>query len=443
MVAVVWCPVFLIAGGLVAGLVVPRLVAATVGPALHTRPTVVIAVAAAVITPLVAIRAPLPTLPARGALAIAAALLVALCVIDLLAGIVPHALTAGVAALGLVAGALTPVGPLPALSGLVVGGALFGLFYMAGRLLFGPGALGGGDVTLAAAVGAVTGYPLVFPTLAGGILLGGVTTAALLLAGRVRSGQAPPYGPYILVAALYVLTGGPGATSVSATTSPARVPVAVSVPAGNSAVQRAPRVHGGPMHHGRHAVITRTIRPSVETRIASTAKRMKNVWIAPHGSSTSACPTGNERRPISPRARATGVRAYATCVASTAPRVRLTRKLPSGRVDIDLACRRADAVRHAVLPDQPREVRGHGGGPAAFSLDQGHTGDIPPASGEPAVAPPVGLGASRGPMARPVALDVDQQQSLRRAEGGVGPVMRVERVGMAAPVRRPHPDLGR
>ncbi len=193
MVAAVWCPFFLIAGGFAAGLLVPRLVAAAVGPALRSCHTVAIAVAAAVIAPLVAIRAPLHTLPARGALAVAAALLVALCVIDLLAGIVPHALTAGVAALGLVAGALTPVGPLPALCGLAVGGALFGLFYIAGRLLFGPGALGGGDVTLATAVGAVTGYPLVLPTLAGGILLGGVTTAALLLAGRVRSGQAPPY----------------------------------------------------------------------------------------------------------------------------------------------------------------------------------------------------------------------------------------------------------
>jgi len=347
----VWWPVALIVGGLAAGLVVPRLVAAAVGPASRRYYTVVTALFAAVVAPLVAVRAPLPTLPARGVLAVAAALLVALCVVDLLAGIVPHALTAGVAALGLLADALTPVGPIPALYGMVVGGALFGIFYIAGRLLFGPGALGGGDVTLAAAIGAVTGYPFVLPTLAAGILLGGVVTAALLLAGRIQSGQTPPYGLYLVTAAFYVLAGGPGAMATSATTSSAWVPVAASVPAGNSTVQRAPRVHGGSMRHGGKASIARTIRPSVETKSASTATRMKKVCIAPQGSSTNAWPGGKERRPISPRARANGVRAYATCVASTTPRVRLTRRLPSERADIALAYRRADAVRRAVRPN--------------------------------------------------------------------------------------------
>ncbi len=321
MGAAVWWPVALIVGGLAAGLVVPRLVAAAVGPASPRYHTVAPALVAAVVAPLVAVRAPLPTVPARGALAVAATLLVALWVVDLLAGIVPHALTAGVAALGLLAGALMPAGPIPALYGLAVGGALFGLFYSAGRLLFGPGALGGGDVTLAAAIGAVSGYPLVLPTLAVGILLGGVVTAALLLAGRIQSGQTPPYGLYLVTAALYVLVGGPGALAMSATTSPAWVPVAASVPAGNSTVQRAPRVQGGPMRHGGMASITRTIRPSVETKSASTATRMKKVCIAPQGSSTNAWPGGKERRPISPHARANGVRAYATCVASTTPRL--------------------------------------------------------------------------------------------------------------------------
>ena len=86
-----------------------------------------------------------------------------------------------------------------ALLGGVIGYGVFFILAVVGNKLVGPGALGGGDVTLAGFIGMVTGFPLVIEALVLGVLCGGVISL-LLLVTRVRTMRDPvPYGPFLIV----------------------------------------------------------------------------------------------------------------------------------------------------------------------------------------------------------------------------------------------------
>jgi leader peptidase (prepilin peptidase)/N-methyltransferase len=86
-----------------------------------------------------------------------------------------------------------------ALLGGVVGYATFYVLALAGRLLVGPGALGGGDVTLAGFVGMVVGFPLIVEALLLTILSGGIISLMLVIT-RVRSLRDHiPYGPFLVL----------------------------------------------------------------------------------------------------------------------------------------------------------------------------------------------------------------------------------------------------
>lgn len=90
-------------------------------------------------------------------------------------------------------------------------GLAFGLFFalaLIARLAFGEGALGDGDVTLAALIGAICGYPMVVLALALGALAGGLGAALMLILRRSPLGTTIPYGPYLVAGALYVLVSG-------------------------------------------------------------------------------------------------------------------------------------------------------------------------------------------------------------------------------------------
>lgn len=54
-----------------------------------------------------------------------------------------------------------------------------------------------GDVKLAAALGALVGFPYVIPALMAGILLGGIAALILLLSRRVGRKDYIAYGPYL------------------------------------------------------------------------------------------------------------------------------------------------------------------------------------------------------------------------------------------------------
>jgi leader peptidase (prepilin peptidase)/N-methyltransferase len=75
----------------------------------------------------------------------------------------------------------------------------FYVLAIVGNLLVGPGALGGGDVTLAAFIGAVTGFPLVIEALLITILAGGVISLLLIVTGIRSMRDYIPYGPFLVL----------------------------------------------------------------------------------------------------------------------------------------------------------------------------------------------------------------------------------------------------
>ncbi len=97
----------------------------------------------------------------------------------------------------------------PLAAGLAAAAAfvVFLALYALGRRLYGPGALGMGDVKLAALVAAVVG-PAAVAALLGGVLLAGGGAAVGLLSGRVGRGAALPYGSFLAVAGVVVLLWG-------------------------------------------------------------------------------------------------------------------------------------------------------------------------------------------------------------------------------------------
>jgi prepilin signal peptidase PulO-like enzyme (type II secretory pathway) len=85
-----------------------------------------------------------------------------------------------------------------ALVGGLLGYVTFYLLMVIGNATVGPGALGQGDVKLAALVGLMTGFPLVVEALILTILSGGLVSL-LLVVTRVRSLRDPiPYGPFLV-----------------------------------------------------------------------------------------------------------------------------------------------------------------------------------------------------------------------------------------------------
>mgnify|MGYP003603477415 CR=1 FL=1 len=76
--------------------------------------------------------------------------------------------------------------------GLFTGGGVFLLL-----ALFSRGALGAGDVKLAAASGALVGWPAVLVALFLSILAGGIAAGLLLVTRRATRGDTMAYGPYL------------------------------------------------------------------------------------------------------------------------------------------------------------------------------------------------------------------------------------------------------
>ena len=94
----------------------------------------------------------------------------------------------------------------------LIGGAVGFFFFLVaalvGNALFGAGALGGGDVKLAAFVGLITGFPLVIGALVLTVLIGAGVSLILLIT-RVRSLRDPiPYGPFLVAGGMVALLWG-------------------------------------------------------------------------------------------------------------------------------------------------------------------------------------------------------------------------------------------
>ncbi len=94
------------------------------------------------------------------------------------------------------------------LGGLLYGGVFF-ILVKVGTAIWGEGALGEGDVTLATLCGLLVGPFYVLLSFVLTILLGGVVTILGLLTRRLHLRSAVPYGPFIVGATLLVLALGP------------------------------------------------------------------------------------------------------------------------------------------------------------------------------------------------------------------------------------------
>ncbi len=95
-----------------------------------------------------------------------------------------------------------------AVTGAIAGFLIFYLFYWLGLKMFGEGALGFGDVTLAMTMGAMLGLQHILFALIIGIVLGGFISALLLLTRRSSSRSYLPYGQYLAVGGIIMLIWG-------------------------------------------------------------------------------------------------------------------------------------------------------------------------------------------------------------------------------------------
>jgi leader peptidase (prepilin peptidase) / N-methyltransferase len=94
------------------------------------------------------------------------------------------------------------------LAGAAIGFATFRFLVWLGVALFGEGALGEGDITLAAYVGAVVGFPLIIQSLLLAFAFGGIGAALVLIFRRGQLGTAIPYGPFIILGCVTTLLFG-------------------------------------------------------------------------------------------------------------------------------------------------------------------------------------------------------------------------------------------
>ena len=137
-------------------------------------------------------------------------------VTDLEAKLIPNLIILPSIAVMLVLGAV--FGPaLPSLvswhwwdvfAGAFVGFISLRILIWIGVAVFGEGALGEGDMTLATYVGAVVGFPIIVESLLLTILMGGIGAVAVLIARRGSLKSAIPYGPFIALGATVCMLWG-------------------------------------------------------------------------------------------------------------------------------------------------------------------------------------------------------------------------------------------
>jgi prepilin signal peptidase PulO-like enzyme (type II secretory pathway) len=96
----------------------------------------------------------------------------------------------------------------PRIAQAAIGGAVgFGISLLV--VVVSRGGMGFGDVKMAALIGLVIGFPLVFFTLIMAAILGGLVAVILLLRKKKRRKEAIPFGPALSVATIVTIIWGP------------------------------------------------------------------------------------------------------------------------------------------------------------------------------------------------------------------------------------------
>lgn len=96
---------------------------------------------------------------------------------------------------------------VPSITQAVIGGSI-GLILFLLIVVISRGGMGWGDVKMAALIGLVVGFPLVFVALLLAVLLGGLVAGALLLLKLRERRQALPFAPFLSLAAIVTLFFG-------------------------------------------------------------------------------------------------------------------------------------------------------------------------------------------------------------------------------------------
>ena len=141
--------------------------------------------------------------------AIYIAILILIIVVDLEHRLILHVVTFPSTVLALAGSIFISSNSLRlALLGAALGFVIFFFLYWLGKQLFGPGALGFGDVTLSMTLGAMVGFPYVVFALIIGIILGGLISFALIVSGRLSMRAYVAYGPFLAMAGIITVVWG-------------------------------------------------------------------------------------------------------------------------------------------------------------------------------------------------------------------------------------------
>ncbi len=137
-------------------------------------------------------------------------LLMVVTAIDFQLYVIPDKITITGMILGLAASFVNPmVKPLDALIGLVAGGASLYLLAIVGDFLFKKESLGGGDIKLAAMLGAFQGWRNIIIIFFGAAVLGLLYALIyMIFSSRMRRDRMIPFGPFLSLAALIALFFG-------------------------------------------------------------------------------------------------------------------------------------------------------------------------------------------------------------------------------------------
>ena len=138
------------------------------------------------------------------------AILICVLFIDWEFQIIPDRLTYPSLAAGLVWSLFAPLGPAASLLGALVGGGGLLLVAVIGDWIFKKESMGGGDIKLAAVLGAFLGWKLVVLVFFLSALIGAVVSLVWMLVSReMRERRLIPFGPFLATAALVSALWGP------------------------------------------------------------------------------------------------------------------------------------------------------------------------------------------------------------------------------------------
>jgi leader peptidase (prepilin peptidase)/N-methyltransferase len=123
--------------------------------------------------------------------------------------VIPDKVTLPGILLGLVLNALVAPGAMVGfLLGAVVGAAALYAVAIVGEVLFKKESMGGGDIKLAAMVGAFIGWKMVLLSLFLAVLLGAVVGIALIVLGLRKRREHIPFGPFIAAGTILAVFWG-------------------------------------------------------------------------------------------------------------------------------------------------------------------------------------------------------------------------------------------